>query len=64
MVIEIISPSLLRPALYNKKVLIWLYLVKITVILGKKDVSMNVKSQVVNGGLCLLRLISWIVLCC
>ena len=29
MVIEIISPSLLRPALYNKKVLIWLYLVKV-----------------------------------
>ena len=30
----------------------------------EKDVSMNVKSQFINGGLYLLRLISWIVLCC
>ena len=31
---------------------------------GNKDVSVNVKSHFVNGGLYLLRLISWIVLCC
>ena len=30
----------------------------------KKSVPMNVKSQLVNGGLFLLRLTFWIVLCC
>ena len=30
----------------------------------EKDVSISVKSQFVNGGLHLVRLISWIVLCC
>ena len=30
----------------------------------KKDISKNVKSQFVNGGLHVVRLISWIVLCC
>ena len=48
----------------NKVVLIWLCLVKMRVILGRKKVSINVKSQFVNGGLYLLRIISWVVLCC
>ena len=47
----------------NKLALMWLYLIKIRVILGEKDVSINVKSQFVNGDLHLVRLISWIVLC-
>ena len=52
----------LRPDLHYKQVLIRLYLVKMMVNL-ERDVSMNVKSQFVNAGLYLLRLISWIVLC-
>ena len=52
----------LRPDLHYKQVLFRLYLVKMMVNL-ERDVSMNVKSQFVNAGLYLLRLISWIVLC-
>ena len=49
----------------NKLALIWLYLIKMRVILGKKKIfQKNVKSQFVNGGLHVVRLISWIVLCC
>ena len=37
--------------LASKLVLTWLYLVKTRVILGRKDVSKNVESQFVNGGI-------------
>ena len=41
-----IRPSLLKSdLLYNKLVLIWLYLVKTRVIFFGGDVSVNVKSQ-------------------
>ena len=50
--------------LAHKRVLIWLFLVKNKGNFRKKDVLKNVKSQLVDGGVYLLRLISWIVLCC
>ena len=58
-------PSLLRLDIFRKQTSLNL------VIFGKnkgnfrkKDVLKNVKSQFVDGGVYLLRLISWIVLCC
>ena len=65
MAIKIIRPKLVRTDLFCKQTSLNLVIFnKNKGNFKEKEIFQNVKSQFVNGGLHLVRLISWIVLCC
>ena len=65
MVIKIIRPKSVRTDLFSKQISLNLVIFdKNEGNFKEKKIFQNVKYQFVNGGLHLVRLISWIILCC